>query len=477
MTSASRTQAALEEFIALLGRDTVLLPDDDQHAYLVEWRNLYRGRTPAVLRPDSTEAVARIIQIANNHKVPLVPQGGNTGLVGGQVPSEDGQEFVLSLSRLNRIREVDASGNSMTVEAGVTLEAVQQAAENADRLFPLSLASQGTCQIGGNLSTNAGGTGVLAYGSARDLVLGLEVVLPTGEIWNGLRKLRKDNTGYDLKQLFLGAEGTLGIITAAVLKLFPAPLKEEAAFVAVHSPEDALALFNTARAQAGTMLTAFELMPRIGVDFALRHLSDTRDPIERRYPWYVLMNLSTSQPDASPRRLIESILSGRLEAGQIADAALAESLQHSQEFWALRHGLSEVQKHEGGSIKHDISVPVASIPAFLNEALPAVEAFLPGARPVPFGHMGDGNLHFNVSQPVGMDKAAFLALWDDMNRLVHDIVLSYDGSISAEHGIGRLKRDLLAEVKDPLELAMMHRLKDSFDPNHILNPGRVLKTD
>lgn len=474
MQAASNLAEALKAFEGVLGRDHILLDGDDRQPYLTEWRNLYHGQTPAVLQPSTPDDVAALVKIASTYQIPLVPQGGNTGLVGGQIPTEAGTECVLSLSRLNRVREVDPSGNCMIVEAGVTLEAAQTAAEEADRLFPLSLASQGTCQIGGNLSTNAGGTGVLAYGSARDLVLGLEVVLPGGEIWNGLRKLRKDNTGYDLKQLFLGAEGTLGIITAAVLKLYPAVLAEEAAFIAVETPEAALQLFNTARAQAASALTAFEIMPRLGLEFSLRHLPGTRDPIATAYPWYVLMNISTSQPGLSPRSLIETILSDALEQGHIADAALATSLQQSQAFWALRHGLSEVQRHEGGSIKHDISVPVARIPAFLDEALAAVEAFLPGARPVPFGHMGDGNLHFNVSQPVDMDKQAFLALWGELNAVVHGIVQTYDGSISAEHGIGRLKRDLLAEVKDPLELEMMRALKKTFDPNSILNPSRVI---
>ncbi|MBA5779257.1 FAD-binding oxidoreductase [Stappia sp. F7233] len=466
--------AALKPLIDIVGPANALTEPADTAPYLREWRDLYQGRTPAVLRPGSTQEVAAILREANRLGLRIVPQGGNTGLVGGQIPDETATEIVLSLARLNKVRTVDAEGYTMTVEAGCVLEKIHEAAEAADRLFPLTLGSQGSCQIGGNLSTNAGGTAVLAYGNSRDLVLGLEVVLPTGEIWNGLRSLRKDNTGYDLKQLFIGAEGTLGVITAAVLKLFPRPRAQEVAFAGLNDPESALALFTRARAKAGPMLTGFELMPRVGIEFCLSHLHGARDPLTAAHPWYVLIELSSGTEGAGLRELMEEILGDAFEAGLVEDAALAESGAQAAAFWHLRHGMSEVQREEGGSIKHDVSVPVASVPAFLKQAIAAVEAMVPGCRPVPFGHMGDGNIHFNVSQPVGADKAAYLARWDEMNELVHGIVHEFNGSVSAEHGIGRLKRHLLTEVKSDIELDMMRRIKTAFDPNGVLNPGRVV---
>jgi FAD/FMN-containing dehydrogenase len=427
-----------------------------------------------VLRPGSTEDVSKVMTYAYEQGLKIVPQGGNTGLVGGQIPQETGDEIVLSLSRLNKVRSVDPVGFTITVESGVVLETLQNEAENADRLFPLSLGAQGSCQIGGNISTNAGGTAVLAYGNTRDLVLGLEVVLPTGEIWNGLRTLRKDNTGYDLKQLFIGAEGTLGIITAASLKLFPKPKKLEAAFVGLPNPQAALKLFTLAKAQAGPVLTGFEIMPRVGVEFCLKHLDGARDPLEGEHAWYVLMELSSGSEAFPVRDLLESILGEAFEEGLVEDAAFAQNLSQVQDFWHIRHGMSEVQKPEGGSIKHDVSVPVASIPDFLDKAMAAVSEFVPGCRPVPFGHIGDGNIHFNVSQPIGADKEEYLSKWDEMNAIVHGIVHDFGGSISAEHGIGRLKRDLLKDVKSDIEMELMQRIKTAFDPKDLLNPGRVL---
>ena len=470
--------APLSRLVEIVGERNALRTPEDTAPYLREWRDLYVGTTPMVLRPGTREEVAAILAHADAHGLKIVPQGGNTGLVGGQIPNETATEVVLSLSRLNKVRAVDADGFSMTVEAGCTLQAIHDAAEAADRLFPLTLGSQGSCQIGGNIATNAGGTAVLAYGNTRDLVLGLEVVLPDGRILDGLRSLRKDNTGYDLKQLFIGSEGTLGIVTAAVLKLFPRPRAQDVAFIGLASPKDALALFSQARARAGSMLTGFELMPRIGVEFAVRHLQGARDPLQSPSPWYVLMELSAGTEDAedaSPTRaLMETILGDAYEAGLVEDAALAESGQQAADFWHIRHGMSEVQREEGGSIKHDVSVPVADVPAFLDEAIAAVEALVPGCRPVPFGHMGDGNIHFNVSQPLGMDKEEYLSKWDPMNAIVHGIVHDFHGSISAEHGIGRLKRDLLAEVKSDVEMDLMRRIKAAFDPNCTLNPGRIL---
>ncbi|ERP88477.1 D-2-hydroxyacid dehydrogenase [Labrenzia sp. C1B10] len=466
--------AHADRFAEMIGAANVLTSPDDQAPYLTEWRDLYQGVTPMVLRPGSTKEVSAVMTYAYQNDLKVVPQGGNTGLVGGQIPQETGDEIVLSLSRLNKVRAVDPAGFTITAEAGVVLETLQNEAENVDRLFPLALGAQGSCQIGGNISTNAGGTAVLAYGNTRDLVLGLEVVLPTGEIWNGLRTLRKDNTGYDLKQLFIGGEGTLGIITAAALKLFPRPKKLEAAFVGLPDPHAALKLFTLAKAQAGPVLTGFEIMPRVGVEFCLRHLEGARDPLEGEHAWYVLMELSSGSEAFPVRDLMESILGEAFEEGLVEDAAFAQNLTQVQDFWHIRHGMSEVQKPEGGSIKHDVSVPVASIPDFLDKAMAAVEDFVPGCRPVPFGHIGDGNIHFNVSQPVGADKEDYLAKWDEMNTIVHGIVGEFGGSISAEHGIGRLKRDLLKDVKQGIELDLMKRIKDAFDPKGLLNPGRVL---
>lgn len=464
----------IARFAAIVGPTHALTDARDIEPFLVEWRDLYAGKSPLVLRPGNAQEVADILRIANENGVGVVPQGGNTGLVGGQTPDDSGKQIVISLGRLNTIREVDAVGNTMTVDAGVVLETIHQAADKEDRIFPLTLGAQGSCQIGGNLSTNAGGTAVLAYGNTRDLVLGVEVALASGEIWNGLRKLRKDNTGYDLKHLFLGAEGTLGIITAATVKLFPKPKAQEVAFAGLDSPADALKLFNLARGRAGSMLTGFELMPRIGIEFDLAHLEGARDPLMAPHPWYVLMELSSGTDVEAARALMELIFEDAFEAGLVQDAALAESVSHRRDFWHLRHGMSEVQKSEGGSIKHDVSVPVANIPEFLDKAIAAVEKTVPGCRPVPFGHMGDGNIHFNISQPVGADRDTYLARWDEVNTVVHDIVIELGGSISAEHGIGRLKKPLLPGVKSDIEMELMRKVKAALDPNGILNPGKML---
>jgi len=468
------TPALLAQFAAIVGPAHALTDEAATEPYRTEWRDRFPGKTPMVLRPGSAAEVARILALANEARIAIVPQGGNTGLVGGQVPDQSGTEIVVSLDRMTKIRAVDAEGYAMTVEAGAILADVQAAAEAADRLFPLSLGSEGSCRIGGNISSNAGGTAVLAYGNMRDLVLGLEVVLADGRIWEGMGSLRKDNTGYDLKQLFIGGEGTLGIVTAAVLKLFPRPKGQAVAFVAIADPAAALALFNLARDRAGHELTGFELMPRIGMDFVVRHLAGARDPLAAPSPWYVLMEISSGHSDEAASATLEDILGTAFEAGVVADAAIAQSLADRKAFWHIRHGMSEVQKPEGGSIKHDVSVPVAKIPAFLTEAIAAVEAMIPGCRPVPFGHIGDGNIHFNVSQPVGADKEAYLARWEAMNALVHGIVASFGGSISAEHGIGRLKRDLLPAAKGEVAMSMMRAIKATLDPNGILNPGKVV---
>lgn len=448
------------------------LTGEAMQPFLREQRDLYQGRAALVLKPGSTGEVAAILKLANETKTPIVPQGGNTGLVGAQI-SFDGGAVVVSMVRMNRIREINPAGNYMICEAGVVLQTAQDEASKHDRLFPLSLGAEGTCVIGGNLGSNAGGTGALAYGVARDLVLGLEVVLADGRIWHGLRKLKKDNTGYDLRHIFIGAEGTLGIITAAVLKLFPKPRAVETAFVGLGSPEDTLAVLNLLQSRAGNAVTGFEIMSRLGMEFDFKHLPGARDPLGEPHPWYALIELS-SPVAGGLREVLENALGEAAEKGLLRDAVFAASEAQRAAFWHLRTGLSETQKPEGGSIKHDVSVPVADVPAFLTEASAAVVKLIPGARPVPFGHMGDGNIHYNISQPVGVDRATFLARWDEVNALVHKIVAKYGGSISAEHGIGVMKRDLLPEVKDPVEMEMMRALKRAFDPNNILNPGKML---
>jgi FAD/FMN-containing dehydrogenase len=382
---------------------------------------------------------------------------------------------VVSLERMTHVRDVDLSANTMIVEAGLVLAKAQQVAAMAGRLFPLSLASEGSCQIGGVLATNAGGTGVLAYGSARELALGLEVVLADGRVWNGLKNLRKDNSGYDLKDLFIGSEGTLGIITAAVLRLFPKPVETVTAFAGLSRIETAPSFFARLYAGAGPALTAVEILPRMGLDFVLRHIESTRDPLPDPHDWYVLFELSSPRETAGLMSLAEALLGQAVEAGEIADAVVAGSLTQAQDLWRLREMMSEVQKHEGGSIKHDIAVPVARVPEFVARANQLVELLIPGARPVPFGHLGDGNIHYNVSQPPGMDRAIFLNYWEALNAAVHEIVLDLGGSISAEHGVGRLKRDLLPHAKQPIELELMRKIKTVFDPNGILNPGKLLR--
>ncbi len=466
--------ATLDSLTRIVGEDHAIRDAEAMAPYLVEWRDRYVGKAALVLKPGSTAEVSAILKFANATRTPIVPQGGNTGLVGGQIPFESGHEVVVSLERLAHIRVVDLSGDTMTVEAGVVLANAQSVAASAGRLFPLSLASEGSCQIGGVLATNAGGMSVLAYGSARDLALGLEVVVADGSVWNGLKGLRKDNSGYDLKDLFIGSEGTLGIITAAVLRLVPKPKEMATAFAGVGSPEAALAFFTRVHEQAGPALTAFELLPRIGLDFVLRHGSETRDPLSSPHAWYVLFELSSPCDNGEIVRLAETLLAAGIEAKEVGDAVLASSLAQGAELWRMRELMSEVQRQEGGSIKHDVSVPVAKVPEFIARADQLIELMIPGARPVPFGHLGDGNIHYNVSQPVAMDRTVFLANWEALNAAVHEIVLDLGGSISAEHGIGRLKRDLLPHAKQPLELELMRRIKRAFDPNGILNPGKLL---
>jgi FAD/FMN-containing dehydrogenase len=467
--------ATLDAFARIVGEEHVLRDAVDMAPYLTEWRDRYQGRAAAVLKPGTTDEVAKILQCANEKRVAIVPQGGNTGLVGAQIPDESGNQVVISLQRMTHVRDIDLASNTMTVEAGLTLAAAQEVAESAGRLFPLSLASEGSCQIGGVLATNAGGVAVLTYGNARQLALGLEVVLADGRVWHGLKRLRKDNTGYDLKDLFIGSEGTLGIITAAVLRLFPRPIERVTCMVGLNDLERAPAFFARVHDAAGPMLTAFEILPRIGVEFVVKHAEKARDPFPSPYAWYLLLELTSPRFGKEPQQLAEALLQEAIEDREIADAVIAASLGKAHDLWRLRELMSEMQKFEGGSIKHDVSVPLAKVPEFIARANQLVELMIPGARPVPFGHLGDGNIHYNVSQPIGMDKAVFLSNWETLNAAVHEIVLDLDGSISAEHGIGRMKADFLPHAKGALAMELMRKIKTSFDPNGILNPGKLLK--
>jgi FAD/FMN-containing dehydrogenase len=460
----------IARFRGIVGDKYAVTDTADIAPYLTEERGLFHGRSPLVLRPGSTAEVSAICKLAFEHRIALVPQGGNTGLVGGQTPLNG--EVVVSTRRLDKIRDIDTASNTMTCESGVVLQIAQQKASEMDRLFPLSLGAEGSCTIGGNLSTNAGGTAALAYGVAREMALGLEVVLADGRVLNGLSKLKKDNTGYDLHNLFIGAEGTLGIITAATLKLFPKPRAVETAFIGLKSPAQALKLLSISRNEAAGSLTSFELLADIAVDFSIRHGIDIRDPLDSKHPWYVLMELSSPRDDA--RATLESILAQGLEDGIVDDAVIAANLGQRSAFWKLRDEMSAAQKPEGGSIKHDISVPVAAVPDFIAEANAAVVKLIPGARPVPFGHLGDGNIHYNVSQPIGANAADFLGQWHAVSAVVFEVVLRMGGSISAEHGIGVLKRDELPDVKDKVAIELMRGIKAMLDPLGIMNPGKVL---
>ncbi|MGU3539124.1 FAD-binding oxidoreductase [Methylobacterium sp. A54F] len=469
MTEAS--DSLLTRLGARLGPANVLQAEADLAPYLVESRGLYQGRARAVLRPGSTAEVAFAVEACAAAGVPVVAQGGNTGLVGGGVPQGG---VVLSLARMTAVRALDPFNATITVEAGAILAEVQAAARAAGMLFPLAYAAEGSARIGGNLATNAGGTNVLAYGNARDLVLGLEVVLADGRVWNGLKGLRKNNAGYDLKNLFVGSEGTLGIITAAVLKLFPLPVSQAVGFVGLADARAALALFGALRREAGPGLTAFEVLPRFGLETVLRHTPGTVRPLAGDHAAYALVEFSSARTGADMAEALEAALGAALAEGTAEDAVVARSEAQNRALWRLRESLPEAQKHEGGSIKHDVSVPLSRLPDFLERATAACEAAMPGLRVCAFGHFGDGNVHFNLSQPVGMDRAAFLAAWGRFNRIVHDIVAELDGSIAAEHGVGLIKRDELQRYGDPVALDLMRRLKAALDPADILNPGKVI---
>ena len=456
-----------------LGEDAVITPGPAMDPYLAERRGLFAGnRAQAVVRPADTEAVAAVMRMATEHGVGIVPRGGNTGLCGGAAAGGNADVIILSLERLNRIRRVDADNFTLTAEAGCLLSDLQAAAAESGRLFPLSYAAENDCQIGGNLATNAGGMNVLRYGNARDLALGLEVVLADGRIWDGLRGLRKDNSGYDLKDLFIGAEGTLGIITAATLKLFP-PVRERAtAIVGLDSAAAAVSLFGRLRADSGDTITSCELMGREPLSLAIAHGADCREPLTATYPWYLLIDLTSSARDAALDRRLEDALAGTSTG--IGDYRIATDPAMAADFWRLRNSIPGAQKGAGASIKNDVSVPVADVPAFIEAASAAVIEACPGIRPCPFGHVGDGNIHFNLTRPTTMTDAAFLEQWEPLTRRVHDIAMAYAGSFAAEHGVGQLKPGEVARLKSPVEQDLMRRLKAAFDPDDRLNPGKVV---
>ncbi len=462
------TPSLSEQLAGIVGAAYVLTDPAELAPFLTDWRGRYHGRAQCVVRPADAGEVAAVVKACAAAGAPIVAQGGNTSHCGAATPDEAGQAVLLSLSRLNRITAVDPQNNTITVEAGCTLAAVHDAARAVDRLFPLALASEGSCQIGGNLSTNAGGVQVLRYGNTRELTLGIEVVLASGELWNGLRGLRKDNTGYDLKQLFIGAEGTLGIITAAVLKLFPLPKRQTTCWLNVPSPGAAVDLLNSAKAVFDAQLTAFELISDVSLGLVLKNIPGSTRPTEKS-PWYILAEFSEADPAA-----VENWLAARLERDEVGDAVLAQSDSQAKKLWALRENISEAQKIEGISIKHDVAVPVSRIPDFLAWADAALNAAFPGIRVVAFGHVGDGNLHYNLSKPDALDNAAFIACQPAVNRLVHDTVHALNGSISAEHGIGQLKREELLRYKSPVEMALMRSVKQALDPQGLMNPGKIL---
>lgn len=464
----------LDECRTAIGADYVLTNEADTAPYLTDWRQRATGKALAIVKPGSTQEVAALVRLCNQHHIPIVPQGGNTGLVLGSIPDLQGNAIVLSLTRLNRVRNVDTTNNTMTVESGCILQNVQEAATAAERLFPLSLAAEGSCTIGGNLSTNAGGTAVLRYGNARDLCLGLEVVTAQGEIWNGLRGLRKDNTGYDLRDLYIGAEGTLGIITAAVLKLFPQPQAQLTALVAMRTPDDALKLLSLAQNRCGAILTGFELMSDFCLSLVHKHFPNMRMPFPQASAQYVLLELSDNESTDHATAMLEEVVTSGLELGIIHDAVVATSIAQSEALWHLREHIPLAQAQEGKNIKHDISIPISRIGEFISTTDRQLQEQFPSCRMVTFGHLGDGNLHYNVSAPEGEQNDAFIARQADVNRVVHDSVHQFGGSISAEHGLGALKRDEIRRYKSDVEIKLMQSVKQAFDPLNIMNPGKVI---
>jgi FAD/FMN-containing dehydrogenase len=474
VSEGKTSPAVLQRATDIVGAGNVFTTTADLAPYVVDARKRYRGRPLAVIRPGSVAETVALVKLCAETRTPLVPQGGNTSLCGASVPDEAGTALVINLSRMNRIRQIDPMNNTMTVEAGCVLAAIQQAAADADRLFPLSLAAEGSCEIGGNLSTNAGGVQVLRYGNTRELVLGLEVVLPSGELWEGLRGLRKDNTGYDLKQLFIGAEGTLGIITAAVLKLFPRPRGVAVALAGLDSVAQVLKLLSFAQARAGERLTAFELMSDFALQLVLKHCPGSQAPFARGFPQYALIELSDTQSASVVTPLLESILAEAVEQGIVIDAVIAQSEAQAAALWALRENVSEAQGVEGRNLKHDVSVPISAIDEFLRVTDTALEAAYPGVRPVTFGHVGDGNLHYNIARPESSTEQAWLTETKAVQRIVHDSVAGFGGSISAEHGLGQLKREEILRYKSAVEMDLMRAIKKTLDPLGIMNPGKVL---
>jgi FAD/FMN-containing dehydrogenase len=470
---AERGATLLERLAGVVGESHVLTAPADLEPYIADWRGRYRGVTPAVVLPASTEEVAAVVRTCAAATTPIVPQGGNTGLCGGAVPHASDTEIVVSLRRMNRVRALDVDNATITVEAGMPLAAVQEAAAAAHLQFPLSLASEGSCTIGGNISTNAGGTAVLRYGNTRELTLGIEAVLANGEVLSALRGLRKDNTGYDLKQLFIGAEGTLGIVTAAVMKLFPAPRTRVTALVALASVTQAVALLHALKDALSDRLVGFELMSAFSLALSRKHRQGSPDSMPG-HAWYALMQADESAADAPLAALVESALANAVEAGIAQDAVVAQSNDQAARLWALRENISEAQRREGPNIKHDISLPVSAIPAFMQESDAALVTAFPGSRLVVFGHLGDGNLHYNLSGPEGEDAKHFMDNGERANRIVHDIVAKLGGSFSAEHGVGQLKRGDLLRYKSPVEVAAMRAIKAALDPSGLMNPGKVL---
>ena len=473
-TALPQPKALLDAIRAVVGERGLLTDRTDTAAYTEDWRRLYRGSTPAVIRPASTDELSRVIRLCAAAGAPIVAQGGNTSMVGGATPAEDGSEFVLSLSRMTRVRDIDPVDLTLTIEAGVTLKAAQNAAAEVGCLLPLSISSEGSAQIGGVLATNAGGNNTVRYGNARDLVLGLEVVLPDGAVWNGLRRLRKDNTGYCLRQLFVGSEGTLGIITAAVLKLVPRPREIAVALCAVATPEDALALFTRIYRHDPAAVSAFELMSGLGTALVLQHIEGVTLPLAARAPYYVLAELATPRPNAGMRAALVEVLEQAFADNIVSDAAIAESEAQRASIWRLREEHSEAQKRAGASVKNDVSVPVSTVPEFIRRATAACEALIPGIRAVPFGHMGDGNIHFNLVQPEDADPVWFLAQDHAIMDTVNEVVRALDGSFSAEHGIGKLKPYMMPDWRGGAELDLMRRIKAAIDPAGLMNPGKVL---
>lgn len=466
----------LEELAQLLGPQH-LLTGTEAETYLQDWRGRYRGNALAVARPGSTQELAAVVKWCVAHGVPMVPQGGNTGLCGGATPDVSGAALLISTARMNAIRHLDTENDTMVVEAGCILQAVQQAAREAGRLFPLSLAAEGSCTIGGNLATNAGGTQVLRYGNARELVLGLEVVTPQGEIWNGLRGLRKDNTGYDLRNLYIGSEGTLGIITAATLKLFPLPVAQCTAMLALESIEKAVAVLSAARSGFAAALTGFELIGANCLHAVVQCFPDQRIPFSAdsaAAPWFAVLELSDSESEAHARERFESVIGDCLEQGLILDAVIAENVAQSRALWHLRESIPLAEKALGKSVKHDISISASRMAEFVDTTNAALQQHFPGVEHVIFGHLGDGNLHYNVAPGTAYTEEALLERQSQIHELVHDRVHAFQGSISAEHGIGQLKRDYLPRYKDPVELALMRRIKASLDPAGLMNPGKML---